>query len=332
MGRPRIGVTRTGLPGEGVQRLADRFEMKIWPDDVGPPTGRLAEFLGDVDALLGMSQDVIDDSLLTACPDLIAVGQASAGYDNLDLESLTARNVQASNCPGLLDETVADFTWGLMLAAGRRVAEADRAVRSGDWTSVKFDYLLGQEIHGKTLGIVGYGGIGRAVARRAAGFDMRVIHAGRTSRSDDVSTRVELDELYRLADIVSVHAALTPETHHLVDAAAFAAMKPSAVFVNASRGPVVDEPALIDALRNGQIFSAGIDVFEDEPIGSDHPLARLDNVVLAPHIGSASLVTRGRMVDMAADNLLRALAGETMPNSLTPGVVPRAPIGLGGDR
>jgi glyoxylate reductase len=330
MSTPRIAVTRTGLPGTGVQRLAESFELKIWPDNVGPSADELPGFLGDVDALLGMSQDVINDRVLSACPDLIAIGQASAGYDNLDLDALTSHNVQASNCPGILDETAADFTWALMLAACRRLPEADQAVRTGDWTSVKFDYLLGQDIHGRTLGIIGYGRIGRAVARRAVGFGMRVIHASPTSGDDEVSTRVGLDELYRQADIVSVHTALTPETNKLINAEALAAMKPSAVLVNTSRGSIVDEPALLDALRSGQIFAAALDVFEDEPIGPDSPFASLDNVVLAPHIASASLATRGGMVDMAAENLVHALNGEPMPNSLTPDVVPRKPRTDGG--
>jgi glyoxylate reductase len=330
MSTPRIAVTRTGLPGTGVQRLAESFELKIWPDNLGPPTDQLASFLSDVDALLGMSQDVIDDGLLAACPDLIAIGQASAGYDNLDIEALTRHNVQASNCPGILDETAADFTWGLLLAACRRVAEADRAVRAGDWTSVKFDYLLGQEINGRTLGIIGYGQIGRAVARRAVGFGMRVIHASPTSGDDEISTRVPLAELYRQADIISVHTALTPDTHHLINAEALAAMQPTAVLVNTSRGPVVDEAALVDALRNRRIFAAGLDVFEDEPIGPGHPLTELDNVVLAPHIASASETTRGGMVDLAAENLLHALEGHPMPNSLTPDVSPRRPRTAGG--
>jgi glyoxylate reductase len=332
MSTPRIAVTRSGLPGSGVQRLAESFDLKIWPDNVGPPTAELAAFLGDVDALLGMSQDVIGEALLTECPNLVAIGQASAGYDNLDIEALTRHNVQASNCPGILDETAADFTWALMLSACRRLSEADRAVRDGDWTSVRFDYLLGQEIHGRTLGIIGYGQIGKAVARRAVGFGMRVIHVSPNSGSDEISTRVTLDELYSQADIISVHSALTDQTNHLINAEALAAMKPSAVLINTSRGPVVDEAALVNALRTGEIFAAGLDVFATEPIGPDHPLAGLDNVVLAPHIASASLATRGGMVDMAAENLIHALDGRSMPNSLTPAVVPRRPVTAGGQQ
>lgn len=323
MNTPRVAVTRTGLPGGGVERLASIADLKVWPDNVGPTAEQLPEFLSDVDALLGMSQDVINAELLAATPSLIAIGQASAGYDNLDISALTAAGVQASNCPGVLMETTADFTWALILAAARRVVEADAAVRSGDWTAVKFDYLLGQDIGGRTLGIIGYGQIGRAVARRATGFGMRIIHASPNAGSDDISTRVSLDELYAEADIISIHAPLNDATHHMINAESLAQMKSSAVLVNASRGPVVDEAALFDALSTGQIFSAGLDVFELEPVGADHPLTTLPNVVLAPHIASGSLQTRGAMVDIAAENIVHALDGRPMPNTLTPDVSPR---------
>lgn len=329
MSRPRIAVTRTGLPGTGVERLAEIADMKIWPDNVGPDADQLPGFLADVDALLGMSQDVINGAVLDAAPDLVAIGQASAGYDNLDLDALTGRNVQASNCPGILMDTTADFAWTLILAASRRVVEADRAVRTGDWTSVKFDYLLGHDVGQRTLGIIGYGQIGRAVAQRGIGFGMRIIHVDLYAPSDDVSTRVELDELYEQADVISIHTTLNDETHHMIDTAALKKMKSTAVLVNAARGPIVDEAALVDALRTGEIFAAGLDVFEVEPIGPDHPLVALDNVVLAPHIASASLATRGGMVDIAAANLIEALAGKPMPNTLTPDVVPRTPSGDG---
>lgn len=323
--RPTIAVTRTGLPGTGVQRLSEFADLKIWPNNVGPSSDELAAFLVGVDALLAMSQDRITAQVLDAVPDLMAIGQASAGYDNLDLAALTDRNVQASNCPGVLMDTTADFTWALILAASRRIVEADTAVRSGDWTSVKFDYLLGQDVGNRTLGIIGYGQIGKAVARRGVGFGMRILHASPSAPSDEVSTRVTLDELLAEADVVSLHTSLTEETHHLIDAAALKRMKPSAVLVNASRGPVVDEAALFDALSGGEIFAAGLDVFELEPVGPTNPLVGLNNVVLAPHIASASLATRGAMVDIAAENLIHALAGATMPNSLTPEVQPRRP-------
>jgi len=323
MTRPRIAVTRTGLPGSGVQRLSQVADMKIWPDNIGPNAEDLVPFLSDVDALLAMSQDQITGELLDTAPALIAIGQASAGYDNLDLAALSARNIQASNCPGVLMDTTADFAWTLILAASRRIVEADAAVRTGDWTSVKFDYLLGQDVGQRTLGIVGYGQIGKAVARRGVGFGMRILHADPFAPSDEVSTQVTLDELFTAADVVSLHTVLNEETAHLINADTLKQMKRSAVLVNASRGQVVDEGALFDALTNGEIFAAGLDVFELEPAGPSNPLTKLNNVVLAPHIASASLATRGAMVDIAAENLIHALAGSTMPNSLTPDVAPR---------
>ena len=325
MSRPTIAVTRTGLPGTGIERLEKLAELKVWPDNVGPTADELPRFLSDVDALLGMSQDVISSDVLEAAPHLVAIGQASAGYDNLDLNALTQRNVQASNCPGILMDTTADFAWTLILAASRRLIEADTDVRTGKWTNLTFDYLLGQDVGGSTLGIIGYGQIGKAVAKRGTGFDMRIIHADPFAPTDDVSTQVSLDELYAQADVISIHTALTDETRHLINAEALRKMKPNAVLVNASRGPVVDEKALYDALSSGTIFAAGLDVFELEPIGKDHPLASLPNAVLAPHIASASLSTRGGMVDIAADNLTQALQGQTMKNTLTPDVTPRPP-------
>ena len=323
--RPTIAVTRAGLPGAGVARLGQLADLLIWPDNVGPSAAELPGFLQGADALLGMSQDQITAELLDAVPALMAIGQASAGYDNLDLAALRSRNVQASNCPGVLMDTTADFTWALILAASRRIVEADAAVRSGDWTTVKFDYLLGQDVGQRTLGVVGYGQIGRAVAQRGTGFGMRIIHADPQAPSDEMSTRVPLDELFAEADVISLHTVLNDKTYHLINAEALRRMKSTAVLVNASRGPVVDEAALYEALVSGEIFAAGLDVFELEPIGPPHRLTTLKNVVLAPHIASASLATRGRMVDIAAENLVHALQGSVMPNTLTPEVKPRLP-------
>lgn len=327
MGRFRVGITRSGLPGGGTNRLAEVVDLKVWSDNVGPTAEQLPEFLSDVDAFLGMSQDVVDRGLLGQLPRLVAIGQASAGYDNLDIDALERHSVQASNCPGVLSETTADFTWALLLAASRRLVEGDSTVRDGRWSTPTFDSFLGQDVYGKTLGIVGYGQIGQAVARRAKGFKMRVIHTSRSSVIDEVSTGVSFDELLSSADFVSVNTALTPQTHHLIDAPALAKMKSSAVLVNTSRGFVVDEAALYDALVGGEIFAAGVDVFEEEPVGKGNPLLELPNVVVSPHMGSASFATRARMVDLAVDNLLVALTGEAMPNSITPGVVPQRPSG-----
>ena len=274
----------------------------------------------DADGLLCLGIDRVDATVIAACPRLRVVATVSVGFDNLDLAALSARRIPASNTPGVLTETTADLAWALILAARRRVVEADRFVRAGRWQQQAFDLLLGQDVHGATLGIVGYGAIGRAVARRSVGFGMTVVHHDlvQAPPGDGISRWLPLDELLRLADVVSLHVTLTPSTRHLIGERELRLMKPTAVLVNAARGQVVDQAALVRALREGWIFAAGLDATAIEPIPPEDLILSLPNCIVLPHIGSATGATRARMVDVAVDNVLAGLAGERLPNCINP--------------
>jgi glyoxylate reductase len=262
--------------------------------------------------------DRIDDALLAACPKLVAVSNMATGYDNIDVAAASRHEVLVCRTPGVLTETSADLAFALLLAAARRVAEGDRYVRGGNWKTWSPTTLLGVDVYGATLGIIGLGRIGTAVAQRARGFDMRVLYHSR-ERKPEAESRLgveyaELDELLRTADFVSVHAALTAETRHLIGARELGLMKPAAILINTARGPLVDQDALVEALRDGRIAGAALDVTEPEPIPPDHPLLGMDNVLITPHIASASVATRVLMADLAVDNLLACLAGEVNDN------------------
>jgi glyoxylate reductase len=320
--RPRVFVTRR-LPGDAVERLAAVAEVEVWPGRLPPSPGDLARHAADADGLLVLLTDRVDDALLDRCPRLRVVANMAVGYDNLDVDALTARGIPAGNTPGVLTESTAELTWALILAAARRVAEAERSIRRGEWVTWEPDFLLGRDLAGGTLGIVGFGKIGAAVARRARCFDMRVL--AWTPRPKPVGgvAWVSLDELLAEADVVSVHCALTPETKGLIGARALALMKPSAVLVNTARGAIVDQAALAEALRARRIFAAGLDVVDREPIAADDPLLSLDNCLVVPHIGSGTVATRSRMAAMAADNVLAGLRGERLPNCVNPAVYQR---------
>lgn len=283
----------------------------------------LAQAAADCDGLLCMLTERIDAALLAACPRLTVVSTMSVGVDHVDVAALTERGIPLGHTPGVLTETTADLAFALLLAAARRVAEGDRYVRAGHWTPAHRwspDMLLGAEVNGATLGIVGLGAIGRAVACRAQGFGMRVLGYNRTACQVPGVTAVSLPRLLAGSDFVTVHVALCDATRGLLDAAAIAAMKPTAVLVNTARGGIVDEAALADALANGRLAAAGLDVFEAEPMAPGNPLARLDNVVLTPHIGSASVSARRRMAGLAVANLMAGLNGEPMPHCVNPAV------------
>ena len=271
------------------------------------------------DGLLCLLTERIDAALLAAAPRLRAVANCAVGYDNVDLHAAAARGIVVTNTPDVLTETSADLAWALLLAAARRIAEGDRLVRAGRWWGWAPDLLLGTDVHGATLGVVGLGRIGAAVARRAAGFGMRVLYwqRHRLAAPPAGAAYVPLARLLASADLVSLHVPLTPETHHLMGARELARMKRSAVLVNTSRGPVVDERALVAALRARRIAGAGLDVYEHEP-AVPRTLRTLPNVVLTPHIGSATTATRGRMAARAARNLAAALAGREPPNRVLP--------------
>jgi glyoxylate reductase len=303
----RVFVTRR-LPGQAVGRLARDHEVDLWPGADPPPRADLLERTAGAEGLLSLLTDPVDAELIQTAPNLKAIANYAVGTDNIDLEAATARGIPVGNTPDVLTETTAELAFGLMLAVARRLVEADRHVREGRWGEWSPDLLLGHDLNGATLGIVGYGRIGQAVARRARGFDMTVVHG------------IPLSDLLEQSDFVSLHAPLTAETRGMIGDAQLARMKPNAILINTARGPLVDTMALERALRSGQIAGAGLDVTDPEPLPADHPLLTAPNLVVAPHIGSASHRTREAMAEMAVDNLLAALAGQRMPHCANPEV------------
>ena len=324
--RQRVWVSRP-LFDDIIDRLREYFEVEYEAEDRSWTAAQMAEKLRDVDgALLGVS-DPVDANAIAQAKRLRAIANAAVGYNNLDLAALAARGIVATNTPDVLNETVADFAWALLLATARRIGEGERYVRAGQWKKSSYRLLLGSDVHGRTLGIYGMGRIGQAIARRATGFAMPVIYHNR-SRLDAETEReckaeyVGREEMFRRADFLVLVLPLTNETRHAVGAVELALMKPDAILVNVARGGIVDDAALVDALKSGRIKAAGLDVYENEP--ALHPaLPTLDNVVLAPHIASASVDTRRAMTSLAVDNLIAALgcgadAGNP-PNVVGPG-------------
>ncbi|HTO46042.1 MAG TPA: D-glycerate dehydrogenase [Burkholderiales bacterium] len=321
--KPRILVTRENFP-EVLAHLAGRFEVEDNQADTPFPAAELRARLADKDGALITGFDHIDGPLLDACPRLKAACNLAAGYNNMDLGACTARGVIATNTPEVLNETTADLAFALMMAAGRRIAESERWLRTGRWQGWKVEQFLGQDIHRATLGIVGMGRIGQAIARRGRGFDMTILYNNRSRVPPEIESalgarRVDLHDLLRESDFVCLALPYAPESHHLIGEPELALMKRSAILVNIARGGIVDDAALIAALRVRRIAGAGLDVFEGEP-ALNPGLLELDNVVLTPHIGSASRRTRLAMGMTAAGNLIAALAGERPPNLLNPEV------------
>jgi glyoxylate reductase len=311
------------LPEEVLGRITGHHQVRMHDHDLPMERQELLESIGDVEGLLCTITDRIDRELLDRAPRLKVIANNGVGFDHIDVGEATRRNIAVANTPGVLTEATADLTFALLLAAARRVVEGDRMVRAGEfkyWAPLKF---LGIEVAGKTLGVVGMGRIGRAVAKRAAGFDMKVIYWGRSRLGAEREREMKVsfssfDDLLRESDFVSLHVPLGPETRHLVGARELSLMKTSAVLINTSRGPVVDEKALVAALLSEEIRCAGLDVYENEPELSAG-LAELDHVVLLPHVGSATIETRTRMAAMACDNLLAGLAGKRPPNCINCG-------------
>ena len=324
--KPRVYVTRK-LPGEGIERLRAQCEVSVWDEDGPPPRERLIDEVREAEGLLCLLTDNVDAGLLDAAPRLRIVSTMAVGYDHIDVDAATARGVLVANTPGVLTETTADMAFALLLAAARRLPEAERAVREGRWTAWSPLFLAGADVHGATLGIVGLGAIGRAVARRARGFDMRVLYTSRTPKPEleqELGVQyVSFEDLLAQSDFVTVHVPLTPETRHMFDDQAFARMKPTAVFVNTARGAIVDETALLRALGSHAIACAAIDVTETEPLPKHDPLLRLPNLLVTPHIASASVATRTRMADLAVENLLAGLAGKLPAHCVNPDALER---------
>ncbi len=312
MSLPRVYVTRH-LPQPALDLLSQHTRMEVWPGELPPPREELLRQAGESDGLLALLTDQVDAALLEAAPQLRVVSNYAVGYDNVDLAVATARGVLVTNTPDVLTETSADFAVALMFAAARRVVEGEAYVRAGKWKTWGPETLLGQDIHGATLGLVGLGRIGQAVARRATGFGMRILYHNRTRRPELEAAyglvHVPVDRLFAESDIISLHCPLNDETRHLVNRDALERFKPNAILVNTARGPVVDTQALVEVLRRKPIVAA-LDVTDPEPLPADHPLLELPNVLVTPHIASATVQTRLRMAQIAVDNLLAALRGE----------------------
>jgi glyoxylate reductase len=306
----RVFVTRR-LPGDALQRLAADHQVEVWEGRLQPSHAKLVERTKGVEGLLCLLTDKIDRAVIEACESLKVISNYAVGVDNVDVEAATERGIPVGFTPDVLTEATADATFALMLASARRVVEGDQIVRAGRWLTWEPTLLLGQDVHGKTLGIVGMGRIGKAVAKRAEGFGMEVIQ-------HSWSSGVELDELLDRADFVSLHAPLTKESRGMIDEPQLRRMKQTAILVNTARGGLVDSGALSRALGAGWIAGAAIDVADPEPVPKGHPLLDAPNLILNPHIASASIEARTAMADLAVDNLLAGLAGDPMPKSVNP--------------
>ena len=324
MSKPRVFSTHA-LFDEPRRRLADHFDVEYWKGNERPPRAEVLKRVAGKDALICLLTEKIDRELLDAAgPNLRIVANVAVGYDNIDVPACTERKVAVTNTPGVLDETTADFTWTLLMAVARRLVEADRLARSGAWRQWNLDQLCGTDIWGKTLGIIGFGRIGRAVARRASGFRMRVIYNSTARAPAEIERELnaefmERDRVLKEADFLSLHVPLRENTRGLIGPAELAKMKRTAFLINTTRGPVVQEAALVAALEQGTIAGAALDVFEREPLISDG--LRRDNVVLAPHLGSASIETRTRMAMIAVENAIALFSGKQPPTILNPEVL-----------
>lgn len=321
MQRSRVLVTREVFD-ETISYLSEYCDVESNQEDVALQPDVLARRLADKDGIVCSLTDRVDSALLEHCPKIKVVSNIAVGYNNIDVPACTARGIMVTNTPGVLDDSTADFAWTLMLGAARRITEVERCVREGDWKGWRLKQWLGTDVHHATLGIVGMGRIGQTIAKRAAGFDMRVLYHNRTRVAEDIERRlnaswVSLDALLREADFVVLQMPYSPETHHMIGAAELAKMKPASILVNSTRGGVVDDAALIDALKKKTIRAAGLDVFENEP-NLNPGFLELDNVVLAPHVGSSTEATRRAMAMTAAKNAVAALSGERPPNLINP--------------
>lgn len=330
MSKPKVYVTRE-IPERGLKIIKERFDTEVWPEYAPPPKEVIIEKARDVDALASLLSDKIDAEVFDAAPKLKIVSQIAVGFDNIDAKEAARRGIYVTNTPGVLTETTADFAWTLLMAVARRVVEADKYVHNGKWKVGWHPSMLsGRDVYGATIGIVGAGRIGSAVAKRAKGFNMRILFYDVIPRPElerELGAKpVDLDTLLRESDFVSVHIPLMKATYHLINAEKLKLMKKTAYLINNSRGPVVDEKALYEALKEGRIAGAALDVFEKEPTPMDNPLLKLDNMVVAPHISSASHETRSKMAEMVAENLVAFFEGRTPPNLVNPEVMQVRPL------
>lgn len=321
----RIFVTRE-LPKRGLDIIKERFNTEVWSDYAPPQKKLILEKVAKVDALATLLSDKIDAEVFDAAPNLKIVSQLAVGFDNIDVKEATKRGIYVTNTPGILTDTTADYAWALLMAAARRVAEADKYVRDEKWKVGWHPAMLqGRDIFGATLGIIGLGRIGAAIAKRAKGFNMKILYY-------DVVRRPEVEEelgimfrelmaILKESDFITINVPLLKSTHHLINEEKLKQMKKTAILINNARGPVIDEKALYKALKEGWIAGAGLDVFEQEPTPANNPLLTLDNIVVAPHISSSSFETRSKMAEMVAENLVSFLEGKTPPNLVNKDVV-----------
>lgn len=327
MSTPRVLVTRR-IPDAGLQAVQDCADVEVWEGKGPIPRDVLLQKIASVEGLYCLLTDVVDEALLAQAPRLRVVSTMAVGYDHIDVHACTRRKIPVGNTPGVLTETTADCAFALLMAAARRIGEAAEFVKAGRWGAWDPTLLVGHDVHGATLGIIGFGRIGQAVARRATGFGMRVLvsHSRPIANGILNQTHVEqmsFDQVVAESDFLSVHVPLTPETQHLIDRQVFNRMKPTAILINTARGKVVDSEALLDALRDRTIAYAALDVTDPEPLSAQDPLVMLPNCLIVPHIASASVATRTKMAVMAAENLRAGLVGQLLPHCVNPEVFER---------
>ncbi|MEM0021441.1 MAG: glyoxylate reductase [Fervidicoccaceae archaeon] len=327
--KPKLFITRE-IPAVGIEKLRDKFEIEVWKEYWAPPREILLEKASEVDALVTLLTDRIDKELIDKARNLRIISQYAVGFDNIDIKYATEKGIYITNTPGVLTDATADLTMALLLAITRRIVEADAFVRNGDWERSRTGWhplmLLGMELKGKTLGIIGMGRIGREVARRAIGFGMNIVYYDQFRLSPEEEKALnakyaELDDLLSISDVVTIHANLNEQTRHLINEQRLRLMKPTAYLINAARGAIVDTRALVKALKEGWIAGAALDVFEEEPLPASHELTGLKNVVLAPHIGSATHEARNAMAEKVAMNLIEFLNGRVPPDLVNKDVV-----------
>ena len=325
MSSPRVFIARF-MPEEYLTQARTACQIDLWPDDLPPPRDVLLERVWGVDGILSLLTDKIDSAVMDAAgPGLKVISNCAVGFDNIDVSEATRRSIPVGNTPGVLTDTTADFAFALLMAAARRVVEGHNYVLAGRWNTWGLTQLLGQDVSGATLGIIGFGRIGKAVAKRALGFDMRILYYDPMCEDDPYAAQigarcVDLNTILTQSDYLSLHVPLYKDTVHFIGEAELAKMKPTAVLVNTARGGVVDPDALYRALRDGVIGYAALDVTEPEPIPLDHPLLSLENALIAPHIASASVQTRGKMIEIALANLLAGVRGEQLRHCVNPQV------------
>ena len=309
--------------------LIEKFQVAIWKNEIPPSKDQILKNATGCLGIITLLSDQIDSGVIKSLPELKVISQYAVGFDNIDIEAATEQGIIVTNTPGVLTETTADLTWALILAASRRLAEADRYVRDGKWkVAWGPQMLVGKDVFGATLGIIGLGRIGSSVAQRATGFSMNILYYSKSenerTRKVEIETgavRTDLDTLLSQSDVITIHAPLTAETNLMIGKRELEMMKSDAILINTSRGALLDEDALIDVLKSGHLSSVGLDVFNQEPTPKNNELLQMPNVVLAPHIGSASVATRSRMGEMCAENLIIALDGKRPPNIVNPEVL-----------